>query len=133
LRPRLLLDTHVIVRWLFEQKKLSREQTRALEGAVRQGEPLALSAVTLTEIALLVGEGHLELSARLKEFFSDLAANPIFRLLPLTYEIATDFALLAVLKDPADRVIAATARVHRLDLVTSDTRIIKSNLVPVIE
>ena len=128
-----MLDTHVIVRWLFERKKLSREQTRVLEGAVRQGEPLAVSAFSLIEIVMLVGEGRLKLSAPLREFFADLASNPIFRLLPLTYEIATDFALLAVLKDPGDRTIVATARVHRLDLVTSDTRIIESNLVPVVE
>jgi PIN domain nuclease of toxin-antitoxin system len=91
------------------------------------------SAVSLTEIALLVGDGRLALSAPLKEFFADLAANPIFRLPPLTCEIATGFALLSVLKDPTDRVIAATARVHRLDLVASETRIINLNLVPVIE
>lgn len=38
-----------------------------------------------------------------------------------------------VSRDPADRAIVATARVHRLRLVTSDQRIIESKLVPVIE
>jgi PIN domain nuclease of toxin-antitoxin system len=133
LRPRLLLDTHILIRWLGYPKKLSHEQTRALEAAVRRGEPLAFSAVTLTEIAMLVSEGRLDLKVPLREFFADLAGNPVFQLLPVTYEIASDVALLAVLKDPADRTIAATARVHRLDLVTSDTRIINANLVPVIE
>ncbi len=128
-----MLDTHVLVWWLFELRKLSREQSQALEAAVRRREPLAFSAVTLTEIAMAVSEGKLGLKAPLREFFADVAGNPVFQLLPLTYEIASDVALLAVLKDPADRVIAATARVHRLDLVTSDSRIIKSNLVPVIE
>jgi PIN domain nuclease of toxin-antitoxin system len=133
LRPRLLLDTHILVWWLFELRKLSREQARALEAAVRRGEPLAFSAVTLTEIAMLVGGGKLDLKVPLRELFADLAANPVFHLLPVTYEIASEVALLALLKDPADRVLAATARVHRLDLVTSDSRIINSNLVPVIE
>jgi PIN domain nuclease of toxin-antitoxin system len=133
LRPRLLLDTHILLWWLGYPKKLSQEQTRVLEGALRRGEPLAFSAVTLTEIAILVGDGKIDLKAPLREFFADLARNPVFQLLPLTYEIASDVALLGVLKDPADRVIAATARVNRLDLVTSDTRIINSNLVPVIE
>jgi PIN domain nuclease of toxin-antitoxin system len=44
-----------------------------------------------------------------------------------------DVALLGVLRDPADRVIAATARVHRLRLVTSDQRMIESGLVGVVE
>jgi PIN domain nuclease of toxin-antitoxin system len=58
---------------------------------------------------------------------------PTFRILPLTYEVALDVASLSVLRDPADRAIAGTARVHRLRLVTSDQRIIESKLVPVVE
>ena len=38
-----------------------------------------------------------------------------------------------VLRDPADRAIVATARIHRLRLVTSDQRIVESKLVPVVE
>ena len=44
-----------------------------------------------------------------------------------------DVASLNVLRDPADRAIAATARVHRLRLVTSDQRIIDSGIVQVVE
>ena len=69
----------------------------------------------------------------LDEFFQDLSSNPTFRILPLTYEVALDVASLGVLRDPADRAIAATARVHRLRLVTSDQRIIESKLVQVVE
>ena len=43
-------------------------------------------------------------------------------------EIASEAALLSNLRDPADRAIVATARVHRLGLVTSDQRIIESKL-----
>src|SRR3954454_10834160 len=131
--PRLLLDTHIVVRWLGDIKRLSREQARTLEKAVRRTEPIALSAMTLLEIAVLVSERRLTLKASLDEFFNDLQSNPIFRILPITYEIASDVFSLGALKDPADRAIAATARVHRLQLVTSDQRIIESKLVPVIE
>lgn len=51
----------------------------------------------------------------------------------MTYEIALDIASLADLRDPADRAIAATARVHRLRLVTSAQQIIESGLVPIVE
>jgi PIN domain nuclease of toxin-antitoxin system len=132
LLPRLLLDTHVAVRWLIEAKRLSREQFRALEGAVRRAEPVALSAMSLLEIAVLTSERRLKLP--LEDFFGDLQANPLFRVLPLTYEIALEVASLgSSLRDPADRTIVATARVHRLRLVTSDQRIIESKLVPVID
>jgi PIN domain nuclease of toxin-antitoxin system len=133
LLPRLLLDTHILIRWLFEVRKLSRSQLRALESAVRRGEPMALSAVSLMEIAVLASGERPVLKVCLDEFFRDLNSNPIFRILPLTCDVALDVAALSVLRDPADRVIVATARVHRLRLATSDQRIIASNLVQVLE
>jgi len=84
--PRLLLDTHIVVRWLGDIKRLSREQARTLEKAVRRTEPIALSAMTLLEIAVLVSERRLTLKASLDEFFNDLQSNPIFRILPITYD-----------------------------------------------
>ncbi|MBV8708163.1 MAG: type II toxin-antitoxin system VapC family toxin [Acidobacteriaceae bacterium] len=131
--PRLLLDTHIVVRWLGDIKRLSREQARVLERAVQRAEPIALSATTLLEVAVLVSERKLTLKMSLDEFFGILQSNPIFRVLPITYEIASDVFSLVTLKDPADRAIVATARVHRLQLVTSDERIIESRLVPVVE
>lgn len=128
-----MLDTHVLVRWLIDAKKLSRAQLRALESAVQRGEPVALSAISLLEIAVLASGDKPALKISLDEFFEDLNSNPTFRILPLTSEIALDVAWLSVLRDPADRAIAATARVHRLRLVTSDQRIIESELVQVVE
>lgn len=85
------------------------------------------------EIAVLTGGGRTLLRTSIEEFFEDLSANPAFQVLPLTYEIAREVALLAALRDPADRAIVATARVHRLRLVTSDQRIVASKMVAVIE
>lgn len=48
---RLLLDTHILVRWLAAPKKLSREQLRALRQAVRAREPLAVSAISLLRVS----------------------------------------------------------------------------------
>jgi PIN domain nuclease of toxin-antitoxin system len=94
---------------------------------------VAISAVSLLEIAILASGERPALKAPLDELFQDLSSNPAFRVLPLTYEVALDVASLGVLRDPADRAIAATARVHRLRLVTSDQRIIDSQLVQVLE
>ena len=131
--PRLLLDTHVPVRWLSEARKLSREQLRAIEAAVRRNESVALSAVSLLEIAMLVSDGRLRLGVPLDRFFLDIEANPVFDVLPLTHAVALEAAMVGNLRDPMDRAIAATARAHRLTLVTSDQRIADSQLVPVIE
>ena len=129
--PRFLVDTHVAVRWLMEANRLSREQMRVMEQAVRRTEPIALSAMSLLEIAMLASQGRLRI--RLDEFFEELQANPLFRIFPLSYEIALEVASLGSdLRDPADRAIVATARVHRLGLLTSDQRIIELKLVPLV-
>jgi PIN domain nuclease of toxin-antitoxin system len=96
------------------------------------GEPVAVSAVSLIEIARLVAEERLLPS--LDAFFNELQANPLLRVLPITYEIASEVASLGrAIGDPVDRAIVATARVHRLRLVTSDQRIIESKLVAVVD
>ena len=129
---RLLLDTHIAIRWITESKKLTSEQVRALEGAVRRTDLVALSAMTLLETAMLTGDGRLKLRMGLNEFFDELRADPVFHVLPVTYEVAFEAASLGILRDPADRAIVATARVRGLRLVTSDQRIIESGLVPVV-
>ena len=75
----------------------------------------------------------IRLQTPLEEFFKDLQSQALLRVLPISFEIAADVASLGSLRDPADRAIVATARVHRLRLVTSDQRIIASGLVPVVE
>jgi PIN domain nuclease of toxin-antitoxin system len=61
-----------------------------------------------------------------------MQAAPFFTVLPVTYEIAAEAGYLHSLRDPADRASVATARMHRLRLMTSDQRIIESKLVPVV-
>jgi PIN domain nuclease of toxin-antitoxin system len=120
------------VRWLIEPKRLSREQFRMIEKAGRSNEPVALSVVSLLEIAVLTGQGKVK--ASLADVFGKLRLDPFFQVLPITYEIAAEVAAMGNwLRDPSDRAIVATARVHRLRLVTSDQRIIESKLVPVVE
>ena len=129
---RFLLDTHIVIRWLTEPRKLNREQTRVLEDAERRGAPLAVSAISLLEIAALFGKDRLRGS--MAEIFEKLDKGPLFVLLPITVEIAAEVATMGgALSGPADRAIVATARVHRLRLVTSDRRIVESKLVSVVE
>jgi PIN domain nuclease of toxin-antitoxin system len=133
LNPRLLLDTRIAVRWLAAPKKLSREQTRVLRDAVRRHEPVAISAITLLEIAVLFGEGRTRSEIPLDELLDEFDSNAVFQIIPLTVDVAAEVAAIGEsLRDPADRAIVSTARVRRLRLVTSDQRIIDSGLVPVV-
>ena len=134
MRPRFLLDTHILIRWLLEPKKLSKEQLRVMRNAVRQGEPLAVSAVTLLEIAVLFGEARTRLRVPAESLLDTIQPAAGFRVLPIDVAVATEVAALGdSLRDPADRAIIATTLVHRLTLLTSDSRIVESRLVPVVE
>lgn len=124
----------MLVRWLTAPGRLSREQARVLRAAARHGDQLALSAVTLLEIAVLFGEGSTRLKVPVQELFGSIESSGAFYIIPFDVELAAEVAALGdALRDPADRAIVATARVHRLRLVTSDQRIIESKLVPVVE
>jgi PIN domain nuclease of toxin-antitoxin system len=82
-----------------------------LRGAIQRGEPLALSAVTLLELAVLFGEGGTRLRVPVQELFAALDPGSGFQVVPLDVEIASEVAALGdALRDPADRAIVATAR-----------------------
>lgn len=99
--------------------------------SIRRGESLALSAVSLMEIAVIPDR---RLRCSPQAILDALEPGSDFRIVPLDPAIASDvIAMGDSLRDPADRVIVATARVHGLRLVTSDQRIIDSKLVPVVE
>ena len=103
-----------------------------LENAEMYGGSLGLSAMSLLEIATMnIGKRGL---SEIDGLLETLDSNPIFRILPITTEIASEVAALrGALRDPADSAIVATARVHGLRLLTADQRIIDSGLVPVID
>ena len=130
---RLLLDTHILVHLRSAPKRLSRDQTRVLREVDRRQEAVAISAITLLEIATLFRQGSGRSNISVEDLLHEIGLNPALHILPLTVDIAAEVAVMGPsLKDPADRAIVATARIHGLRLITSDQRIIDSRLVPVI-
>jgi PIN domain nuclease of toxin-antitoxin system len=93
-KARFLLDAHVVVSWLAESKRLSREQLRVLRQAVRQHEPLGISAITLLEIAVLFGECQTRIEIPTGDLFGELGSNPAFQVFPLTVDVAAEVAAL---------------------------------------
>jgi PIN domain nuclease of toxin-antitoxin system len=94
---------------MAEPKKLSKNQFRTLEQAVRLRHPVAISAITPIEIALLFTDGSLRIKTTTAAgLFDELSANPTFQILPLSFEIAEEVLKIGrALR--ADRTIAATA------------------------
>ena len=131
---RLLLDTHILLWWLEDAPRLSDAQTQALERAEAEGEPLAVAAISLWEIAKLAEIGRIRPSRTVDAVLEEIEQHPSIDLVPLNGRIALESTRLSdrLPKDPADQLIIATARVHGLRLVTADQRIRESHVVSVI-
>lgn len=129
-----LLDTHVLLWWFEQPRRLSRAQRRALARA-SDTQALGVCDVTLWEIALLVESGRVRLSLPIDEWLARATAAPLVERCPVIPAIARAITDLTTTRDwdPADRVLVATAHVLGIPLVTSDARIIESRLVPVID
>jgi PIN domain nuclease of toxin-antitoxin system len=125
-----LLDTHALVWWVTGSSKLTRAQRRAIASAGAQS-PLGLSDISIWEIAALHELRRLKLTLPLREWLDRAVAEPLVRRVDLAPAIVVEMSSLAATPgwDPADRLIVATARVHGLRLITSDTRIVDSGLV----
>ncbi len=87
--------------------------------------------MTLLEIAGLHG---LRLRSPVRDVLATIDPANGFQVIAIDLAVAREVVAIGdTLRDPGDRAIVATARVHGSRLVTSDQRIIQSRLVPVIE
>jgi PIN domain nuclease of toxin-antitoxin system len=124
----ILLDTHVLAWAANDSKLLSRAAASAIRRARRDGG-LAVSAITVWELALLVARGKVQVYGSIETSLRLLLEG--VTILPITTEIAAlatqfpdDYP-----RDPADRLIGATARAEGLTLVTRDEKIRRSPLL----
>ena len=121
----LLVDTHIWYRWRNDSRKLSRAQARVLMLAERRSEPVAVSAISLWELAMLAVRGRIQADRPLDSWLNKMATHSMIDVVPITPEIAAESAQLGIglSGDPADRLIVATARCLHLRLLTADERI----------
>jgi PIN domain nuclease of toxin-antitoxin system len=120
----ILLDTHSAIWLALSPERLSRSARGAIEGNVPAG--LALSVQSLFEVAWLIVRRRILPNEPLDKFVHSLQSR--FTIYPLTSTIALAAARLPATfpSDPFDRIIAATAIVERISLVTADQSIRRS-------
>jgi PIN domain nuclease of toxin-antitoxin system len=125
-----LLDTHILLRWFEGTGRLSARQTKVLEEA-DASEPLLVAEITLWEVAVLASLGRIELRMPLRDWLEAATAPPLVRRVGLSPAIAAEVAVLpdSFHRDPADRILVATARALDATFVTQDERIVKAGLV----
>jgi PIN domain nuclease of toxin-antitoxin system len=117
----LLLDTHTAI-WVVEDQPIASEARQAIEGAYRAGGTIFVSAITAWEIGLLVARNRLGLSTKPERWFQRLLAIDGVSLAELSPDvlIASSFLPGEPPRDPADRIIIATARDLGATLITRD-------------
>ena len=116
---RLLLDTHIWLWTLSDPKRLGR---RVLQQLKDEANELWLSPISTYEALTLHHKGSFEIDGNLTEWLARATGGT--REAPLTHEIALVARQLPLHQDPADRILAATAEVLDLTLVTADERLL---------
>jgi len=124
----IVLDTHVVAWAADDPKWLSPDAASAIRRA-RRGGGLAVSAITLWELAQLVARGRIQVygsvETSVKALIEDMTVIPITpEIAALATQFPDDYP-----RDPADRLIGATARAEGMTLVTRDERIRRSPLI----
>ena len=105
------------------------DSTRGVE-AVSAESPVLASDISLWEVATLYSLGRIRLSIPLREWLVKAVSPPLVRRLGISPVVAAELAALpdSFHRDPAGRVLVATARVLGATLLTQDHRIINAGL-----
>jgi PIN domain nuclease of toxin-antitoxin system len=116
----ILVDTHVVVWLAFDPSRLSRRARTAIDEAREEGGGLAISDISLLELATLASKGRVRLEISLESFLHEIETR--FVVLPITGRACVHALRLppAYPRDPADRIIAGTALAEGLPLLTAD-------------
>lgn len=121
----ILLDTHAWVWWLADPARLPAPALEAIQESVAAGGSAFVSTISTWEVAMLVARGRLELTMEVEDWIALAEAGPEIAFVPVDNRTALravqleDFAH----RDPADRLIVATALGLGATLATADARL----------
>jgi PIN domain nuclease of toxin-antitoxin system len=119
----LLLDTHIWIWNSLEPWRITSEVNRALADPANE---LFLSPISIWELVLRVEKNQIVLGLPIDEWIERSREDLMLREASLTWEVARELPKTNLdHRDPADRLLAATAKVHDLVLVTADQQLMK--------
>ena len=121
----ILLETHAWVWWVADPAHLPDAARHAIQESLDEGEPVRVSAISTWEVAMLVSRGRLELTTDVADWIAHNEAAPEITFVPVDNRIALRSVQLVDFdhRDPADRLIAATALGLNAVLLTADARL----------
>lgn len=128
----ILLDTHVVAWLAFDPDRISKNAKAAILKARSKAQGLAISDISLFELARLSAKRRLEMTISIESFLLDVEDR--FIVIPVRARIGLRTIALpsSYPRDPADRIIGATALVEGCKLLTADQMIRESGAIPVI-
>lgn len=121
-----VLDTCAAI-WLSDDQKLSTEAWDLLDAAARDGAPTYVSPITAWEVGMLVARRRLQLLITPQRWFSRLFEASGVRLADMSPDLLIASTALpgAPPTDPADCILAATAREYGATLITRDRALLE--------
>lgn len=121
----ILLDTCAAI-WMSTDQPVKAQAAALVNSAYSEGSPVFVSPITAWEIGLFVSRNRLSLQFSPQVWFSQLLASSRVTLaeLPPDVFIASSFLPGKPPRDPADRIIAATARELGATLITRDSALL---------
>ena len=125
----ILIDTHVVVWLTIEPHKLPKPTSKIVAESRVNNEGIAIADTTLWELAMLATLGRIKPAIPLGLYLRRV--EQMFDVLPVTAAIAERSMQFSAAypKDPADKLIGATASVFGISLVTRDKGIVASGEV----
>jgi PIN domain nuclease of toxin-antitoxin system len=125
MKTHLLLDTCAVI-WVVGNHAIDEGARAAITNALNADESIFVSPISAWELGLLTARGRLSLQMSAERWFDELLRAPGIRLaeMPPPVLIASSFLPGAHPKDPADRIIVATAREYNYRVVTRDRRLL---------
>ena len=125
----ILLDTQVVLWLMSDTGKLSERSAEAIRAGRAQTRGISIASSTLMEIATTLKKGKIQLRGTLTDYL--VAVERTFHVIPIDALVAARAVQFssAYPKDPADRIIGATAITYGLRLVTADREIRRSGEV----
>ena len=130
----IILDTHVLLWWVSGSDSLSAAANKVIKSTLTKGSEIIISSISAWEISMLISRGRLILSMDVESWLDEVAQIDGVRFVSVDNEIGIKSTALPgeFHKDPADRMIVATARKLAIPLVTADEKIIKYEYVKTI-
>ncbi len=126
----ILLDTHIWIWWVTNSPFLKKEFRLRIEK-----EDTAINVISFWEVAKAVEKDKLQFNISVEQWLKEAIDVYGTTLIPLDIPIIVESTRLPgkFHKDPADQLIVASARVHDIQLLTADEKILKYPFVKLLK